>query len=215
MTEGPPIQRRVSDTAEDINRLLSRLDADPVRVGEKYEEIRRRLIKFFECKRCLHPEELADHTLDRVGKKLASEEIHNISAYAIAVARIVLLESWRIPEECPIEDDGQHAPMDDADPELKILEIFDDRTKLISLRLCLRELNEMDRSLVLAYYSADAHRRVDHRRRLAERSGRKLNALRVHMNRIREMLESCVRRRLDERSRRIKMTWDRRQKGQW
>jgi DNA-directed RNA polymerase specialized sigma24 family protein len=214
MTESQPTSKRINDSVDDIDRLLSYLDPDHTRAGEKYEEIRRRLIKFFECKGRLNAEDLTDRTLDRVGKKLAEEEIQNIPAYAIGVARMVLLESWRRPEESSIEDiSGEQDLAYTSNPEHEILSELDARIRIICLRKCLGELEESDRTLVLAYYSADARKRIEHRRKLAESCGRKLNALRVHINRLRESLEHCFTRRLDEHRRKVRIAWDQRHKG--
>ena len=214
MTESPQTRKTDNDSANDIDRLLSYLDSDPMRAGEKYEEIRRRLIRFFECKGRLHAEELADKVLDRLGRKLAQEEVHNIYAYAIGVARMVLLESWRTPEESSIEDltSGQDT-MNALNPEHEILNELDGRIRIASLRRCLGELKESDRALVLAYYSAEAQNRIEYRQKLAERCGRTLNALRVHMNRLREVLEQCFARRLDEHRRKVRAAWEQRHQG--
>jgi hypothetical protein len=44
-------------TADTFTRLLHRLDADRERAGEKYEDLRRTLIRFFEWRGAPYPEE--------------------------------------------------------------------------------------------------------------------------------------------------------------
>ena len=55
-----------------FEQLLSVLDADRDRAGERYEVIRRKLLKFFEWRGCQRPDELADQTIDRVLEALAA-----------------------------------------------------------------------------------------------------------------------------------------------
>jgi hypothetical protein len=79
------------------------------------------------------------------------------------------------------------------------------------LRECLGELREPERVLVIAYYSGEEKQRIEHRRALAERAGKTKEALMTYVSRLRDKLELCVTRRLDERRRSIKATWDRQQ----
>src|SRR5437773_826195 len=83
-------------TSAAFHRLLARLDPDPQRAGEKYEALRRRLVAFFEWRGAPWPEEHADETIDRVAKRAAEDEaVINVEAYAVGVARMVLLEALR------------------------------------------------------------------------------------------------------------------------
>jgi len=54
-------------------RLLRRLDADPNRAAERYQELRRLLIKFFFWNRASHPKDLADETIARVAEKAVED----------------------------------------------------------------------------------------------------------------------------------------------
>src|SRR5262245_21687271 len=56
-------------TPEEFDRLLLWLNPDRDKAGEKYEWIRKRLIKIFVCRGCNVPEELADKTINRVARK--------------------------------------------------------------------------------------------------------------------------------------------------
>src|SRR5260370_21814440 len=55
-------------TTASFESLLQRLDPDRERAGGKYENIRRKLIKFFQWNDCFAEEDLADETLDRAPK---------------------------------------------------------------------------------------------------------------------------------------------------
>src|SRR5436305_4940480 len=93
-------------TAEAFTKLLARLDAERERAGEKYEDLRRTLIKFFEWRNAPFPEEHADETLNRVARKLAAGiEIKNIGGYCYEVARLVCLEVWK-------GDDSRREPLE-------------------------------------------------------------------------------------------------------
>src|SRR5205085_10553550 len=86
-------RRKWSLTQEAFDRLLSCLAAERESAGEKYLEIRRNLIRFFEWRGCPSPEDHADETVNRVAKRLSEgEEISNIAGYFIGVARLLVLE---------------------------------------------------------------------------------------------------------------------------
>src|SRR5829696_6063126 len=92
-----------SITQAQFNFLLSWLDPDPSRAGEKYEAIRRKLITFFTARRCLQAEELADETINRVALKaheVAPGYVGNPSLYFYGVARKVFHE-WARVERTP------------------------------------------------------------------------------------------------------------------
>ncbi len=76
------------------------LSPDKDQAGQQYENLRRKLIELFGRRGVpvLAQHELADETLDRVGRKLAEGEvIHHPEpmAYVYGVARHVLSEFWR------------------------------------------------------------------------------------------------------------------------
>src|SRR5918912_468429 len=85
-------------TQEAFDRLLAWLDPDQARAGQKYEEIRRSLVKFFEFRGCLTPDEQADETIDRVARRI-SEGVEvltdNQFLYFYGVALRVLQEYQR------------------------------------------------------------------------------------------------------------------------
>nr|MDQ3011900.1 hypothetical protein [Acidobacteriota bacterium] len=80
-------------------KLLECLDPDLEIAGEKYEDERRKLIRYFERRGVISAYELADITLDRVAQKLdAGEDIANIGAYCYTAAHWILKEYWRRDE---------------------------------------------------------------------------------------------------------------------
>ena len=71
-------------------KLLDCLDADREQAGEKYEDLRRTLLRFFEWRGAPFPEEHADETFNRVACRLdEGVEIKNLGGYCYQVARLV------------------------------------------------------------------------------------------------------------------------------
>lgn len=60
-----------------FQQFLDCLDEGADSGGEKYLEMRRRLVSYFDRRNCASPDELADETLNRVARKL--EELGRIT----------------------------------------------------------------------------------------------------------------------------------------
>jgi DNA-directed RNA polymerase specialized sigma24 family protein len=83
-------------TPRGFERLLDHLHPDRDIAGRTYEQLRRRLVRFFEGRRCAFPEEHADESLNRVARKLdAGETIQDVTTYVIGIARMVVKEVAR------------------------------------------------------------------------------------------------------------------------
>ena len=205
----PDATSSVSDqgrSQEDLKRLLQRLDSDVMRAWEKYEDIRRRLAKYFEWNQCSRPDDLADEVLDRVAAKSDSQEIRQVDKYSLGVARLVCLEAHKKMRREPYSQDlpGGEGTLPDAhDQSAEIVERLYQERRLACLRQCLARLTPAHRELVIQYYSAEAEKRITLRRELAERIGLKMGALRVRTNRLREQLEQQVKRCLESRRQRF------------
>jgi DNA-directed RNA polymerase specialized sigma24 family protein len=179
---------------EEFESLLRRLSPDPGSAWAKYEEVHRRLVKFFEWNRCAGAEDLADEVLDRVAAK-PNAEIRNVASYTLGVARFVCLESQKKGlRESHIEDlaGGSEFLADSHDASQEIIDRLDHGSRLACLRCCLATLMAEDQHLIVQYYSADGEKQKHHRQRLAEKKGLSLNAIRVRTNRLRETLEQCT-----------------------
>lgn len=177
-------------TGEAFARFLACLNKDAERAGASYESIRLALIKFFDWRGALFPEELADESLNRVIRKIAEGDTpRDVPTYCHGVARIVLLESLKRPESrrADIEELGQVAA---SEPE------FEPDERLARFERCLRELSAESRQLILQYYQDERRLKINNRLSLAEKLGIPLNALRSRAQRIRDKLEECVTRRL-------------------
>ena len=82
-----------------FHRLLQWLDQGNDSDGERYVEIRDRLVRYFGRRNCLAPDDLADETLNRVARRLEEQvEIDDVGPahYCYIVAKFVFLESLRL-----------------------------------------------------------------------------------------------------------------------
>jgi DNA-directed RNA polymerase specialized sigma24 family protein len=179
-------------TAESFAKLLACFDLDRDRAGEKYEDLRRTLIRFFEWRGAPFPEEHADESFNRVARKLAEGlEINNVRGYCYEVARLVCLEAFKGPDSKrePLEPDHQWVPV------VSTLEDAHERENLmICLDLCLESLPEDGRRLLLEYYQDDTRRQIDRRKALAASLKLNREALANRAQRLRAKLEQCVTR---------------------
>jgi DNA-directed RNA polymerase specialized sigma24 family protein len=175
---------------ESFERLLALFGPDRARAGERYEAIRRALLKFFECKGGRFPEEMADETLDRVGRRLAEGETVRApdpAAYVHGVARNVLRGEWTLQQRAATRPAGDPLGSQDEEDAARA------ERRLACLDRCLQALPPETRRLVLQYYVDERRAKIEGRRVLAESLGIGQNALRIRMHRLRARLESCVR----------------------
>jgi DNA-directed RNA polymerase specialized sigma24 family protein len=173
-----------------FRRFLEWLDEGSDSGGQKYLEMHRRLVSYFDHKNCLSPRELADETLSRVARRL--EEEGSITGatpahYCYIIARFVFLEYQR-----------QRVPLPISDGEVSAAEKPDDATETHTRRLdcleqCLGRLEQEQRELILTYYQGEQRVKIASRRELAGRLGLTVNALSIRACRIRDRLEACVR----------------------
>jgi DNA-directed RNA polymerase specialized sigma24 family protein len=185
-------------TAKAFTKLLDRLGEDGVQPGEKYESLRRTLIRFFEWRGAPFPEEHTDETFNRIARKLAEEiEIKNIGGYCYEVARLVCLEAFKGHESrrAPLEEIRLEATVPDTTDE-----VSEKEQRLNCLDDCLRVLPLESRELITEYYSDEKRGRIDRRKALAERLELRRDALANRAQRVRDKLEQCVTRCLRKKS---------------
>jgi DNA-directed RNA polymerase specialized sigma24 family protein len=186
-------------TQQALDKLLAWLDPDRQAAGLKLENIRRKLMKFFECQGCLSPEEYTDATIDRVAKAIdQSVEIRTSEPvlYFQGVARNVLKEYWRKPERKWATFDtllpSQHPGEDPVEMEAQALESRTMEQRYHCLQGCAQELPPVYRELIVQYYYATGRTKIENRERLAREMKVTVNALRIRAHRIRAELETCV-----------------------
>jgi DNA-directed RNA polymerase specialized sigma24 family protein len=184
-----------------FQHFLKWLDAGVDSDGERYLEIRRRLVFYFDRRNCASPDELADETLNRVARRLEEEgAITDASPahYCYIVAKFVFLEALRAP-------DGRNSNVDDLSPSEEAAsrlavpatsgadaEALAKEKRFNCLESCLRKLQTGDQELILEYHKGEQRAKIERRSQLAERLGLTTNALTIRACRIRTKLEACV-----------------------
>jgi DNA-directed RNA polymerase specialized sigma24 family protein len=179
-----------------FSRLLAWLDDGVDSHGERYLEMRRRLVGYFDRRDRPAAEELADETLNRIGRTLEEEGVIRTTPparYCHVVARFVLLEDIRRQRKTVVLDEPRMAAVSrarttpDVDPEPEIHE-----SRLECLERCLERLQPAKRDLIVEYYRDGRRQGIDRRRSLASRLGITINALSIRACRIRDGLMACV-----------------------
>lgn len=167
--------------------------------GEKYLEMRRRLVSYFDRKNCLSPDDLADETLNRVARRLEEEgDIVNTTParYCYIVAKFIFLEYLRRAEreeasldELPV---SRHPALNPS--AMSEMEESEKREEMLRdcLDSCLRNLEPDNSELIFQYYLGEQRTKIDNRRALAARLKLTMNALTIRACRIRSRLEACV-----------------------
>jgi DNA-directed RNA polymerase specialized sigma24 family protein len=159
------------------SRLFEWLDEGVDSQGERYRELRRRLVEYFDRHDRGRAGDLADETFRRVARALehpGAAETTPPARYCYLVAKSVLREDARRPSVAP--PPGRAG----ADNELTAEPANIDRL--------LRQLPAADRALIVGYYGHGRGRGIDHRRRMAELLGITSHDLRMRAFRIRETL---------------------------
>ena len=173
-------------TQESFEALLAWLDPNREVAGQKYEDIRTRLIKIFACRGCYDPEDLADETINRVTNKLEEIEatfIGERARYFYGVANKVHLEYLRRRPAPPLPP-----PTNNSEEAERRGQCLDQ---------CVSKLTSENRELVFQYYQEEKRAKIEHRKHLANRLGIAVNALRIRAHRIRRSLQDCVRECLE------------------
>ena len=176
-------------TADKFAKLLARLDPDRERAGERYEDLRRTLTRFFEWRNAPFPEEQTDEVFNRLARKLfEGVEIRNIGSYCYEVARLVCLEALKGRDSKRASLDHSHdvAVVDRADEERE------SELRLACLEDCLDSLTIKSRELIVAYYQDNKRDRIERRKSLAASFGLQREALANRAQRLRDKLELCV-----------------------
>jgi len=188
-----PLKRAWAATPQAFEHLLAWLDEGGDTGGEAYLQMRRRLVTYFQRKRCLTPDDLADETLNRVTRRL--EEQGSITdappaRYCYIVAKFVLLEHLRHPDSrrVPNLNLSEHARPPAAAPGEPLI----GERMLECLDRCLSALERADRELILEYYRHEPGARIERRRHLAASLQLTANALTIRACRLRDKLERCV-----------------------
>jgi DNA-directed RNA polymerase specialized sigma24 family protein len=178
-----------------FSRLLHWLDDGVDSHGERYLEIHRRLVSYFDRHNRLRADDLADETFRRIAGVLEQDGAIDTSPparYCYVVAKGVLLED--------VASERRHISAVGIGPGIAARPASmaspwgpsaGERPGNCFDRF-LRELRTEERELVIGYYRDAPGGRAKHRRRMAERMGVSLGALSIRAVRIREALMKRV-----------------------
>ena len=186
--EAPELSQYVFD------RLLAWLDNGTESHGERYLEMRRRLVWYFDRRNRPAADELADETLSRVARTLEQDGViatRPPARYCYIIAKFVLFEDLRRErrhvdlDETTMSVDGRARMAESAQDALR-------EQRLDCLDRCLEQLKPEQRLLIVEYYRDAGRQKIERRRALADRLGISMNALAIRASRIRDALSACL-----------------------
>lgn len=181
-TMRPPTYEWILDHPA-FDNLLQWLDGDPDRASRKYEEIRRKLLKFFVHRGCVAPEEQVDRVIDRVARRLTEGiEIYAVNPYHYftGVARNVFLEYLR--QRRKTQEIVATASEDAASAH----------RRLACMERCWSLVPPNTREMMIAYCTVATTTKKRQREALAARLGLSLSNLRIRVHRVRQYLDRSV-----------------------
>ena len=176
---------------ENFNDLLKWFSANRETAGEKYEEIRNGLIRYFYFKGCDDAENLADEAINRVASKLPVLDLSNntkpINLFYGFASKIYLEQLKQLKTQTIEFNPDVHAPVVN-----EIQTLVTGNKKQECLEECLAKLSDEDRDLIVGYYSFEKAEKIEFRRKLAERLKLESNAIHVKIHRLRKSLRKCI-----------------------
>lgn len=202
-----PLKKDWILTAEAFKKLLENFDSDAERASVIYEDIRRRLIRQFKASRSLIAEEQADDVFNRIARKIFEEDFildrENPHPYFHQTARYVLLEYQRQNrrkllglDDLPVSEEPAFDPVE----AIRKAEQQTEKTLgLQALKQCRENLSEREINLLDRYDLISGKDKKTLREQLADESGKSVNALKISINRIRNKLIDCAKRKLNIR----------------
>ena len=178
---------------EDLECLLNWLDKDRPAAEQCYLDLHRRLTTFFANRGCANAEDLADKTFNRATRSLQNRQTDfegEPARYLFKIAQNLLLEvvKERQRHDSLSEETAIWLAPPSTEEQEREAECLDE---------CLQTLSANQRELILQYYQAEKRSKIDQRRQLAEKLGITPVALRLRVLRLRELLETCLERRLN------------------
>lgn len=189
----------------DYRKFLNLLSDDEQIADEKFIFLRKKVIVYFECRKISPAEDFADEVLHRAVKKVGEgEEIENVNAYILGIARFVRLESYRIPQNssldqaCEMGKSQRHLNAKNSVPASLIVSQktdFADEDDLMKncLNLCLKKLPEDKKKMLIAYYETgdDAKSQIELRKQLAQIHQKTMGALQKQICKLRQKVSLC------------------------
>ncbi len=175
-------------TQQAFDGLLAAIGPDRDASADRYLEIRRNLVRFFEWRGCATPDDYADETINRCARRIGEgEEIRDIATYVVGIARMLLREAsrdrareTRSLDEVPEPQTLPAEPTSEMEPRVECL------------RKCLSRLSTENRDLILHYYQGDKGEKIKNRKGLLHLFEVSASTLRMRALRLREKLQLCT-----------------------
>jgi hypothetical protein len=175
--------------------LLEWLDDGVGSEGERYLEMRRRLVSYFDRRNRPSADDLAGETLSRIGRTLEKDGAISITLarYCYLVAKCVVLEDVRCESlhvalgepRIAVASAGHGVAPHEPGEGLTI-----EGQRLERLGRCLQELKREQIQFVVDYYRGTGRQTIERRRDMAKGLGLTLDALGIRASRIRRSLEA-------------------------
>lgn len=173
----------------EFDALLGLFSANREEAGERYEQIRSGLVRFFGFKGCTDPTGLADETINRVARKLhtfdSSKNTQPVSFFYGFASNILLEYRRKIFRESELVENRIGVPTASAEEDT------DDAGRKC-LYKCLEELPLAEKELVIEYYSCDRQERIELRQKMCGRFQCTAAALYTRVFRIKSTLKDCI-----------------------
>jgi DNA-directed RNA polymerase specialized sigma24 family protein len=175
-------------TQEAFDKLLAAFSQNREEAARQYENLRTRLIRFFEWRAIPPADDRVDETLNRVARRIdQGQQVDNVVAYAYRVAYLVSLEALKEPELVDIDQETIDPPRTEQP-----FEDTEHAPRQHCFDRCLGELTVDSRKIILSYYQDERGAKIERRKNLADQLKISLDALRIRAHRIRKGLEGCI-----------------------
>jgi DNA-directed RNA polymerase specialized sigma24 family protein len=163
---------------EAFDKLLTWLDPDREKAGEKYQKLHLRLSRIFAAKGCCQAEDLADETVNVVARKidwLIENYVGDPALYFFGVAKKIYQPPRPLPNPPP--------PPDKTEIE----------RRCSCLDKCLNLVTSSDeREVLLRYHQKEKGEKIRERKQIAKELGISINALRIRIWHVHARLRPCV-----------------------
>jgi len=188
-----PARQKWTLTQQAFDGLLAAIGPDRDAAADRYLEIRRNLVRFFEWRGCPTPDEYADETINRCARKIGEgDEIRDVPTYVVGIARMLLREVSR--DRAKAARPLNEVPEPQAVP---VEPVVDPEPRVQCLRRCLSNLSPENRDLILHYYQGDKGDKIKNRKGLLHLFAVSASTLRMRALRLREKLQSCTEKCLE------------------
>ena len=199
MSQPIPIRRvRQKDwvlSSDAFRNLLAWFDDDPERAADLYRHIHAKLVRFFQWRGCLSPEEFADRAFDRIARRLEEglePPAGDPQNYLYGVALNLWREYQREPGVTSLDSTDQSLELK-VDPEEQVEQEAERRQKerqIACLERCIQKLPLETQRLVINYHCTESKKNT--RKEIATTLGIGMELLRTRVYRLRLALENCV-----------------------